>query len=88
VAGSYDREQLRGAAKEQRLLDYLFQHPVLSVRMAQKHLHCSYNTANSAVRRSERLRILRESHRAGAQQVVPVRAVPRPFQSTDPETPG
>ena len=54
------REQLRGAAKEQRLLDYLFQQPVLSVRMAQKHLDCSYNTADSAVRRLERLRILRE----------------------------
>ena len=61
MAGSYDREQLRGAAKEQRLHDYLFQHPVPSVRMAQKHLDCSYNTADNAVRRLERLRILRES---------------------------
>jgi len=29
--------------------------------MAQKHLDCSYNTADNAVRRLERLRILRES---------------------------
>src|SRR5436309_12585605 len=53
--------ELRGAANEQRLLDYLFSTTVLAVRMAQKHLDCWYNTADSGVRRLERLSILRES---------------------------
>lgn len=42
------REQIDGP-NALRLLDYLFQHPVLNVRMAEAHLGTSYVTAASAI---------------------------------------
>jgi len=43
-----------------RLLDYLFEQPIISIRMAEKHLRCSYVTAANAVEGLQRLQILRE----------------------------
>jgi hypothetical protein len=43
-----------------RLLDFLYQNPVLSVQMAQEHLGCSYGRANSLISRFEKAGILRE----------------------------
>lgn len=42
------------------LLDYLFQQPVLAIRMAEKQLGCTYVTAAGAIEQMERLGILRE----------------------------
>jgi len=43
-----------------RLLDYLFEQPILSVRMAERYLGCAYVTANKAIGRLEELGVLRE----------------------------
>jgi Fic family protein len=43
-----------------RLLDGLYEHPILSVRMAEHHLGCSYATAAKTVEEMQRLGILRE----------------------------
>jgi len=53
------REQLRDA-NSLRLLDMLLRQPVVSVKMVQQHLNCSYPTANSTVAGLEKLGILRE----------------------------
>lgn len=42
------------------LLDFLFQRPVLSIRMAEQHLGCTYVTAASIIGQLERLGIVRE----------------------------
>jgi Fic family protein len=36
-------------APAQRLFDYLFEHPLVTVRMVEKHLDCSYVSANRLV---------------------------------------
>jgi len=66
------RERHRGiigksssSASAVRLLDYLFEHPIISVRMAQRHLGCSYVAAGHAVSRLERVGVLRETTGAG-----------------------
>lgn len=51
---------LSGSANALQLLDYLFEQPVISVRMAQKCIGCSYGTANDLICHLENLRILRE----------------------------
>jgi len=43
-----------------RLLDYLFEKPILSIRMAEKHLGCAYVTAAHIFDDLQRLGILRE----------------------------
>lgn len=43
-----------------RLLDYLFEQPILSVRMAEDYLGCAYVTANKAIGRLEELGVLKE----------------------------
>lgn len=43
-----------------KLLDHLFQHPVISVQNAEKLLACSYASANGLVRDFEKMGILRE----------------------------
>ncbi|MBI2432576.1 MAG: Fic family protein [Candidatus Hydrogenedentes bacterium] len=48
------------AANGLKLLDHLFQHPLIQVRDAEKLLECSYATANSLVRFFEQLNILKE----------------------------
>ena len=42
-------EQFTGAANGLKLLDYLFEHPLVDVHGAKDHLGCSYPTANSLV---------------------------------------
>lgn len=48
------------AASGQKLLDYLFQHPIIGVRNAEKAVGCSYATANTLVRQFEDIGILEE----------------------------
>ncbi|NQT19602.1 MAG: Fic family protein [Planctomycetes bacterium] len=54
------RQVLSEDANALRLLDFLYQNPVLSVQMAQGHLGCSYGRANSLISRFEKAGILRE----------------------------
>jgi Fic family protein len=42
------------------LLDYLFEQPIVTVRMVEKHLQCSFATANKLVGRFERLGLLKQ----------------------------
>ena len=49
-----------GAANGIRLLDYLYQRPVISVRLAEEHLGCSYATAANVIGTLEGLGLLRE----------------------------
>ncbi len=53
-------EKLGGSALGFRLLDYLFERPIVTVRMAQHVLECSYATANSLVQQFEQAGILKE----------------------------
>lgn len=53
-------QRLPGSTNGLKLLDYLFEHPLLSVRMAQETLGCSYGTAGSVIQEFENLEILRE----------------------------
>jgi Fic family protein len=53
-------QHLAGSTNGLNLLDYLFEHPLLSVRMAQDALGCSYGTAGSVIQEFERLGILEE----------------------------
>jgi len=54
------RAKLADDANGLRLLDSLFQHPLVSVRMAEERLGCSYMTAAAIVQRMESLGILKE----------------------------
>jgi Fic family protein len=49
-----------GSTNGLRLLDYLFEHPLVSVRMAQEELGCSYVTAGNVIEEFVKLGILRE----------------------------
>ncbi|REJ68341.1 MAG: Fic family protein [Planctomycetota bacterium] len=53
-------ERGSGSANGHRLLDFLFERPIISVRMAEEHLACSYVTAANVVDEMARLGILRE----------------------------
>jgi len=44
----------------QRLLDYLFLHPLLSVRMVEQYLQCTFATASKLVEHGVSLGLLRE----------------------------
>ncbi|MCZ7664463.1 MAG: Fic family protein [Thermoleophilia bacterium] len=59
-----DRELLQGrgsgAVNSLRLLDFLFESPIISIRAAEGHLQCSYVTARNAVEAMEDAGILRE----------------------------
>ena len=48
------------AAAGLKLLDYMFEHPMLTVRMVERQLGCSYLTANNLVGQFEVLRLLKE----------------------------
>ncbi len=52
--------KLSGSAGGLRLLDFLFQSPIISVRMAEQHLGCSYVTAANLIMDLVRLDILKE----------------------------
>lgn len=43
-----------------QLLEMLYEHPIITVRMAEKHLGCSYATANKLVEQFVRLGLLEE----------------------------
>ena len=43
------------------LIDYLFEHPMVAVRMAQQHLGCAYATANNLIIHLEKLGLLEET---------------------------
>jgi Fic family protein len=53
-------QRLPASTNGLKLLDYLFEHPLLSIRMAQETLGCSYGTAGNVVQEFERLGILQE----------------------------
>jgi Fic family protein len=53
-------QQMSGSANGLRLLDHLFEAPILSVRHAEDMLDCSYPTAAKFISEFERLGLLRE----------------------------
>jgi Fic family protein len=53
--------ELGGGAAAFRLLDLLFQQPIVTVRLVERHLESSYVTANKLVAGFERLGLLRET---------------------------
>jgi Fic family protein len=56
---------LRGNVLGVQLLDYLFEHPVVTVRMVEKKLGCTFATANKLVDQFEQLAVLKKvSHAA------------------------
>jgi Fic family protein len=52
--------QRPGSTSSLLLLDFLFIHPLTTVRMVQRHLGCSYDTANKLVDQFSDLNLLRE----------------------------
>ncbi|WP_233610160.1 Fic family protein [Corallococcus sp. AB049A] len=55
------RHQLDNSAQGPRLLDHLFERPLISIRAAQAFLNCSYGTAASLIEQMEALGILKET---------------------------
>lgn len=53
-------QHMAGSTNGLRLLDYLFEHPLISVRMAQEILKCSYVTAGNVIQEFKKLGILQE----------------------------
>ncbi len=53
-------QHVSGSTNGLKLLDYLFEHPLLSVRIAQDALGCSYGTAGTVIQEFEKLEILQE----------------------------
>ena len=53
--------QMGNSASGQRLLDYLFEHPLVSVKMVEQHLDCSYVKANKLVLQFEKHGLLGET---------------------------
>ena len=49
------------AALGMRLLDYLFEQPLVSVPLVEKRLECSFVTANKLVEQLEELKMVREA---------------------------
>jgi Fic family protein len=49
------------SALGQRLLDYLFEQPLVSVPLVEKRLECSFVTANKLVEQLENLKVVRET---------------------------
>ena len=54
------RQKLAHNANGTRLLDRLFERPMVTVRMAQDYLGCAYGTANTLIRGLERMGLLEE----------------------------
>ena len=54
-------DRLDSSPAGQRLCDYLFQQPLVSVSLVQRHLDCSYVTANKVVLQFEKLNLLEET---------------------------
>jgi len=53
-------QHLSGATNGLKLLDYLFERPILSIRMVEQYLGCSYVTAANIIQQLGKLTILRE----------------------------
>ncbi|MDZ4783249.1 MAG: Fic family protein [Planctomycetia bacterium] len=53
-------QKQRSSAFGTRLLDYLFRQPIVSVRMAEEHLNCSYLTASNLIDEMVELGVLSE----------------------------
>jgi Fic family protein len=53
--------QLENSVSGQKLLDYLFEHPLVSVNMVKQHLACSYVKANKLGVQFEKLGLLQET---------------------------
>lgn len=53
-------QHVAGSTNGLRLLDYLFEHPLISVRMVEETLKCSYVTASNVVQDFKKLKILLE----------------------------
>jgi Fic family protein len=54
------RQNLSGNALGIRLLEFLFEQPIVTVRMVEKRLECSFATANKLVGKLEHLELLKE----------------------------
>ena len=52
--------ELSSATNGLRLLDYLYEHPIITIRMAERHLGCSYVTAANVIEGFQSHDILRE----------------------------
>ena len=53
-------QELANSTAGLKLIDYLFERPMLAVKMAQEHLGCSYVTANNLIIQFEKLALLEE----------------------------
>lgn len=53
-------QRMGGSTNGLILLDYLFEQPILSVRLVEQHLRCAYVTANKLVDQFVELSLLRE----------------------------
>jgi len=54
-------QEMRGHTDSIKALDYLFESPLLTVRLLEQHLQCSYVKANNLVAEFQRLGILEET---------------------------
>lgn len=54
-------QKMGGSAAGMRLLDFLFEQPLISVRLVEQHLQCSYVTASKLVEQFVELDLLRET---------------------------
>ena len=54
-------QKMGGSAAGLRLLDFLFEQPLISVRLVEQHLQCSYVTASKLVEQFVELDLLRET---------------------------
>jgi len=53
-------ERLKGSTLGLRLLDYLFEQPVITVQLASQHMECAYATANKLIDQFSKLGLLQE----------------------------
>jgi len=53
-------EQISNSSNGLRLLDLLFQQPLVNIKMVEEYLQCSYNTASKIIEKFEELKLLKE----------------------------
>lgn len=53
-------EKLKGSALGLRLLDHLFERPLITVQLASQHMECAYVTANKLIEQFSQLGLLQE----------------------------
>jgi Fic family protein len=54
-------QQMSGSTNGLLLLDHLFEQPLITIRLVERHLHCSYVTASKLVDQFVQLGLLRET---------------------------